>query len=183
METFIPTYLYIKIHTKTRKMYFGKTIKDPINYLGSGKRWLLHIQAHGREYVNTLWYKKFTDQKKLIKYATRFSKQNNIVQSEVWLNLAEETGLDGGPRLNSPFKTLNALTKTTEQKEKIKKGVLNYNSQNTRITIKSKQFTSTKEAAEYFSVTQQTIRNWIAKSNGLCGTITHRKSRKIPHKS
>ena len=53
---FIPTYLYIKQHSITGKLYFGKTCKNPLKYKGSGKHWKLHINQHGNEYITTLWY-------------------------------------------------------------------------------------------------------------------------------
>jgi hypothetical protein len=91
-----PTYLYIKQHTKTGLKYFGKTTKeDPVTYLGSGLHWKRHIKKHG-EFVETIWYKLFTDEKSLIEYALNFSKENNIVESKEWANLKNENGLDGG---------------------------------------------------------------------------------------
>ena len=51
-----PTYLYIKQHTKTGLLYFGKTVNDPNKYHGSGKRWVKHIKKHGKQYIETLWY-------------------------------------------------------------------------------------------------------------------------------
>ncbi len=50
------TYLYIKQHTITGKLYFGKTIRDPLKYFGSGLHWSPHIRVHGKEHVMTLWY-------------------------------------------------------------------------------------------------------------------------------
>jgi len=90
-----PTYLYIKQHEITKLKYFGKTIKDPLSYLGSGKHWKRHIKKHG-EHIETLWYKLFTDKKELINYALNFSKENDIVNSKEWANLKEENGLNGG---------------------------------------------------------------------------------------
>jgi hypothetical protein len=90
-----PTYLYIKQHTKTGLKYFGKTTKDPIQYLGSGKHWKRHIKKHG-EFVETLWYQLFTSKEQIINYALKFSKENNIVESKEWANLKDENGLDGG---------------------------------------------------------------------------------------
>lgn len=52
---YTPTYLYIKQHTITGKLYFGKTIKDPEKYMGSGTHWKRHINKHGKEHVETLW--------------------------------------------------------------------------------------------------------------------------------
>ena len=91
------TYLYIKQHSITKLKYFGKTTKeDPVSYLGSGIHWKRHIKKHGTEHVKTLWYQSFQDEKSLIDYATKFSKENNIVESKEWANLKEENGLDGG---------------------------------------------------------------------------------------
>lgn len=96
MSTTIPTYLYIKQHTKTGKLYFGKTTKDPLKYKGSGKHWLRHIKIHGIEYVETIWYCLYYDYVELSKFALMYSEQENIVDSDIWLNLKFENGLDGG---------------------------------------------------------------------------------------
>lgn len=96
MNKFKPTYLYIKQHTVTGKLYFGKTTRNPEKYLGSGVRWKNHITAHGKEFVATLWYCLFLDNKTITKFAMMCSKQWGIVDSDVWLNLKEENGNDGG---------------------------------------------------------------------------------------
>jgi len=110
---FKPTYLYIKQHSITGKLYFGKTegrFKSVESYHGSGKRWLRHIKKHGLKYVTTLWYCLFLDKESIEEFALNFSKQENIVESEQWLNLKPENGLDGG-----------TYTKwTEEQKESIR---------------------------------------------------------------
>lgn len=93
---FIPTYLYIKRHSVTGKLYFGKTVGDPEIYNGSGKHWKRHIKLHGVEYVETLWYCLFLDQEQCTEFALNFSRQNNIVYSDDWLNLIDENGLNGG---------------------------------------------------------------------------------------
>jgi hypothetical protein len=90
-----PTHLYIKQHKITKLKYFGKTTKDPNKYLGSGKHWIRHIKKHGLE-IDTIWHQLFTDEKEMIEYALKFSKDNNIVESPEWANLKEENGLDGG---------------------------------------------------------------------------------------
>jgi hypothetical protein len=94
---FQPTYLYIKQHAITGKCYFGKTIKDPVKYRGSGKRWQRHIKAHGVKHVETLWYKLFTDQEECTRVALLFSEQQDIVKSDRWLNFRPENGIDGMP--------------------------------------------------------------------------------------
>ncbi len=91
---FQPTYLYIKQHTITWKLYFGKTTSvDPIKYHGSGLHWGPHIKVHGREHVVTLWYCLFTDQAECTKFALEFSEKMDIVKSDQWLNLIIEDGL------------------------------------------------------------------------------------------
>jgi ribosomal protein L32 len=94
---FKPTFLYIKQHSITEKLYFGKTTnKDPLKYNGSGRHWKSHIKKHGLEHVRTIWFCLFTDKEELIKFATLCSEMWNIVESDVWLNLKSENGLDGG---------------------------------------------------------------------------------------
>lgn len=56
MKTFTPTYLYIKRHSITGKLYFGKTIQNPETCIGSGTRWSNHANYYGKQYIETLWY-------------------------------------------------------------------------------------------------------------------------------
>lgn len=95
---FEPTFLYIKQHAITGKCYFGKTTKkDPTKYLGSGTYWTPHVKKHGKEHVETLWFKLFTDQAECTRVALLFSEQQDIVKSDLWLNLIPEDGLSGFP--------------------------------------------------------------------------------------
>lgn len=96
--SFEPTYLYIKQHAVTGKLYFGKTTQDPDAYLGSGTRWVPHVKKHGKEHVVNLWYELFTSKDEIREFALSFSKDMNIVESEQWLNLMPENGLDGVPK-------------------------------------------------------------------------------------
>jgi len=89
-----PTWLYIKQHNKTGLKYFGKTIKDPYTYKGSGKYWKDHIRKHGND-VTTVWCELFNHKEILVEYAMKFSKDNNIVESDEWANLIIENGIDG----------------------------------------------------------------------------------------
>jgi hypothetical protein len=91
---FNPTYLYIKQHSVTGKLYFGKTIQDPEAYLGSGLHWKNHIKKHGKEHVVTLWYCLFLDQESCTEFALSFSELHDIVDSDEWLNRILETGSD-----------------------------------------------------------------------------------------
>lgn len=90
---FKPTYLYIKQHKITGLKYFGKTIKNPLQYHGSGTRWKAHVQYHGKEHIETVWYQLFEDIEECRNYALKFSIDNNIVESNEWANLIPEDGL------------------------------------------------------------------------------------------
>ncbi|HRC95220.1 MAG TPA: hypothetical protein PK317_00325, partial [Coprothermobacter proteolyticus] len=96
MSEFKPTFLYIKRHSKTGLLYFGKTSKNPETYLGSGKHWKRHFKKHGKEFVETLWYCLFVDEESLVLFANEFSVQHNIVESVLWANLIPENGINGG---------------------------------------------------------------------------------------
>lgn len=96
MNTFKPTWLYIKQHNLTGLKYFGKTTKkDPYKYKGSGLYWRRHINVYG-DNISTPWTKLFNDQEELITFAINFSVDNNIVDSSEWANVKIENGLDGG---------------------------------------------------------------------------------------
>lgn len=90
-------YLYVKIHTKTKLKYFGKTTRNVNRYHGSGKHWQRHIKQHGTEHVKTLRVWKFESLHECASFALKFSKDNNIVNSVHWANLIEENGNDGAP--------------------------------------------------------------------------------------
>jgi hypothetical protein len=100
---FKPTWLMIKQHSLTGLKYFCKSVlseEKSKKYLGSGKVWTLHIKKHGKEYVNTIWMKLFTDKKECENFAINFSKQNLIIQSQLWANLVLENGIGGGSGFN-----------------------------------------------------------------------------------
>jgi len=89
------TYLYHKRHKQTGLNYFGKTIRDPYSYKGSGIRWCRHLLKHGDE-VETVQVWEFSDIVKCSEFAIEFSTRHNIVESINWANLRVENGLDGG---------------------------------------------------------------------------------------
>lgn len=93
-----PTYLYVKRHSITGLMYFGKTVKKNVqSYKGSGKYWKSHIKEHGINFVETLWVSEcFIDDNDITEFATLFSELFDIVESKSWANLTLENGLDGG---------------------------------------------------------------------------------------
>lgn len=110
------TYLYIKQHSITGLKYFGKTVKDPYKYFGSGLVWTRHIKKHGKKYVKTLWVSDpFDDMEDLQEFAEFMSKELNIVDSEEWANLVAENGIQGGAIRNGAI-----LSEETKQKQRIK---------------------------------------------------------------
>jgi hypothetical protein len=109
-------YLYIKQHLNTGLKYFGKTIKNPYDYQGSGVYWNRHLDTHGRNNVATLNVWQFDNQEECTEFALDFSKSNNIVQSKEWANLMEENGISGGRVENNHCKIINSQPRSDQWK-------------------------------------------------------------------
>lgn len=118
-KVFIPTYLYIKQHKITGKLYFGKTKKNPEIYKGSGIHWKKHLKKHGK-HIDTLWYCLYTDEKTIRESALSFSKLWNIVESDKWLNLIEENGIDGGDTISKHKNRKQIVEKISKKSSKNK---------------------------------------------------------------
>lgn len=103
-----PTYLYLKIHNVTGLKYFGKTTKDPYDYMGSGKYWMRHLKKHGND-VTTTVIGLFYDVIELQLYAYEYSRLYDIVNSKEYANLIEENGLGGGGVKGRRFKRDTSL--------------------------------------------------------------------------
>lgn len=96
-----PSWLYIKRHSKTGLLYFGKTTqKDPLKYNGSGVKWMAHCNFHGVEFIETMWLMYFNSEIEFKYFATTFSYMNNIKEESRWANLTNEDGR-GGARITS----------------------------------------------------------------------------------
>lgn len=111
-------------------MYFGKTVKpDPYKYLGSGIYWRRHLKVHGKE-IDTIWVELFHDKNRLVEFAEFFSSFFDIAHEDVWANLVEENGLDGGQNITEETREKMAVAKrgktlSTETKKKISLSQLN----------------------------------------------------------
>jgi hypothetical protein len=92
-------YLYHKRHKITGLNYFGKTIKNPLTYNGSGIYWTKHLKKYGK-HIETVQVWEFTNLSECNVFAINFSNENNIVISKSWANLKVEDGLMGGDTLS-----------------------------------------------------------------------------------
>lgn len=107
-------YLYVKTHNVTGLKYFGKTtLKDPYKYLGSGKYWIRHLNAHGTD-ISTEIIETFDDANEASEYAMKFSRENNIVESKEWANLMFETVKDGVLGYNHTKETKETLSEKSK---------------------------------------------------------------------
>lgn len=85
-------YLYVKTHNKTGLKYLGKTeSKDPHKYPGSGTYWKNHLKKHGKDYTTKI-IKKCETKEEFSKWGLYYSNLWNVVESNEWANLKEETG-------------------------------------------------------------------------------------------
>lgn len=114
MNKFRPTYLYVKTHNETGLKYFGKTSKDPFEYLGSGIHWRRHLKQHGKN-VSTEIIGFFVNERECIDAAIKFSRENDIVRSSNWANLVEENGIDGGANVANR-RTYRPVSEETRKK-------------------------------------------------------------------
>jgi hypothetical protein len=87
-------YLYLKTHNKTRLKYLGYTSKDPFKYKGSGHYWRRHIKKHGND-VTTEILGKYDIMEDITKNGLYYSNKWNVVNSDEFANLKEESGFGG----------------------------------------------------------------------------------------
>ena len=85
-------YLYVKTHLVTGLKYLGQTrSKDPHKYPGSGTYWKSHLKLHGKHYDTTI-LKECLSHDELVHWGTHYSQLWNVVDSDEWANLMNETG-------------------------------------------------------------------------------------------
>ena len=95
-QVFKPTALLVMEHNITGLKYFCKTtLLDRVSrYKGSGVAWSKHLREHGLDIkVGLLGF--YVDEKRCLDAAKKFSVDNNIVNSNEWANIVEETGKIG----------------------------------------------------------------------------------------
>lgn len=111
-------YLYLKTHNRTGLKYLGKTIENPHTYKGSGVVWRRHLDKHG-DGVTTEVIFQSNDKSEFRDVALYYSKLWNIVESDKFANLTEESGQGGATR--------NGYSTSEETKLKISLSVKNNN--------------------------------------------------------
>jgi hypothetical protein len=104
----IGTWLYLKKHNQTGLLYFGKTVRNPLKYKGSGSYWSSHRKIHGND-ISTVWCELFEDNNKLVEFAEFVSDFFEIVTftangKKLWANEVPENGLMGGQNKGQPSK-------------------------------------------------------------------------------
>lgn len=88
-------YLYKKTHRKTGLKYLGKTsARNPHTYPGSGVYWRNHLDKHGYDY-DTEILKECQNNQEVAEWGQYYSKLWNVVESDEWANLTEESGAGG----------------------------------------------------------------------------------------
>lgn len=90
------TYLYIKQSPKGL-LYLGKTVQDPYKYEGSGLRWKKHLTLHdfkNKDLQTWILHETF-DEDEIKELGLYYSNLFNVVKSDQWANMKEETG-EGG---------------------------------------------------------------------------------------
>lgn len=94
------TYIYIKESPLGLK-YLGKTVSDPYEYKGSGKKWKLHLKKHNitANQIKTTILCETNNYDKLKELGLYYSNFYDIVNSSNWANLKPEEG-DGGATRN-----------------------------------------------------------------------------------
>jgi len=121
--------LYIATH-RTGLKYFGKTeryfTQEDLQkyYHGSGIGWKKHLKKHGDDVTMEIYgiYKK----SEVKEVALNFSRNNNIVESELWANRKEEDGFTGGKHSEETKEKLS-LVKIGELNPLYGKKPWNYN--------------------------------------------------------
>ena len=111
-------YLYVKQHNITGLKYFGKTIRNPFEYNGSGLYWQRHLKIHGKKHIKTLEVWGFDNQESCTQFAIRFSQDNDIVESKEWANIRIENGKDGGGNNTGEKNSFYGKTHSDEFKQK-----------------------------------------------------------------
>lgn len=119
-QDFPPTALLVMQHNITGLKYFCKTslLYRVYSYKGSGTRWLNHLNSHGKD-ITVGVMGVYTDKQRCLEVALKYSKDNDIVNSDEWANLVEETGMIGAS-MKGKHNPFYGKTHTDEVKESMR---------------------------------------------------------------
>ena len=93
---FLPTALLVMEHNVTGMKYFCKTtLLDRVSrYKGSGIAWRKHLKEHGMDVkMGLLGF--YVEEERCREAAKKFCQEFDVVKSDQWANLVEETGRNG----------------------------------------------------------------------------------------
>jgi len=127
-QDFPPTALLVMQHNITGLKYFCKTslLYRIYSYKGSGIRWNNHLKVHGKD-ITVGVMGVYTDKQRCLEVAKKYSADNDIVNSNEWANLVEETGMKGASMKGerNPFYGKKHTPETAEylRQQKIGKSV------------------------------------------------------------
>lgn len=120
-------YLYVKTHNVTGLKYLGKTeSNDPHKYPGSGTYWKSHLRKHGKDYRTEI-IKECQTKDEFTYWGLFYSKLWNVVESNDWANLKEETG-DAHGKLS--LESRRKIAKAGVGREPWNKGMLGFRAGN-----------------------------------------------------
>ena len=184
-------YLYLKTHNKTGLKYLGKTIYNPFKYNGSGKYWLKHLKKHGND-ITTKILKECDSESEIKKWGLYYSNKWDIVNSNEFANLTEETG-NGG--ICWQIHPCLGKSKTKEIKNKISKSLIgvsqgnpNPHSEKTKqkiiktkstiqLYVKDLKFDSLSLAAKYFNISKRTLYNYYLNQNKIITNLSYKRNK------
>lgn len=107
-------FLYVKTHNITGLKYLGQTSNnDPHKYKGSGTYWKRHLKKYGGNFSTEI-IKECSSLEELSKWGEFYSKLWNVVESDNWANLKEETG-DGGKGMTHSIECKERMSQIKKQ--------------------------------------------------------------------
>lgn len=103
MDTIKETVVYEKTHNITGQKYVGISTRNTNKYNGSGPRWKEHLEEHGYDHSTDILFKT-TSQQELTDFCETYSKEKNIVESDLYSNERPEHGGCLGGEANPNYK-------------------------------------------------------------------------------
>lgn len=151
-------------------------MNDPYAYMGSGVLWIKHLKKYGTSDIHTEILFETTSKDELREMGLYYSNLWNVVESDEFANLREESG-DGwapGRSLSKEHKEKLSMKASGSNNPMYGKdrsgdknpmyGIRRYgiDSPNSkRVSIDDKIFDTCKDLAKYYNVSKSTVSRWI----------------------